>query len=109
MKVSLLPNFSVRTLTAVLFIRCAVVIAVVDAIANIVLCNTAAIVAGEFCVGVAWSEQTAHLVTVVSTVIVVITAVVIRHTPPIATSENCRLTCMEGCDAELKTGQSTSQ
>lgn len=83
-------------LTAVLFIRCAIVIAVVDAIANIVFCNTAAIVAGELSVGVTRSEETTHLITVVSTVIIMITAVVIGHTTAIATSKDRRLTGVEG-------------
>lgn len=81
----------------------AVVIAVVDTIANIVICNTAAIVAGELCVGVTWPEQTAHLVTVVSTVVIVVTAVVIGHASPVATCKNCRVTGVEGCETELRT------
>lgn len=89
-----------RVLTAVLLIRGAVVIAVVDAIANIVLCNTAPVVAGELCVGVTRSEQTAHLVTIVSTVVIVVAAVVVGHTTAIATSEHCRLTGVEGCQSE---------
>lgn len=91
-----------------MFIRGAVVIAVVDAIANIVLCNAAAIVAGELRVRVTWPEQTADLVTVVPAVIIVVTAVVIGHTSTIATSKNCRLTCVEGCGSESKTGERTS-
>lgn len=43
-------------LTAVLFIRGAVVIAVIDAVAYKVLSNAAAIAAGELCVWVARSE-----------------------------------------------------
>lgn len=92
-----------------MFIRGAVVIAVVDAIANVVLGNTAPIVAGELCAGVTWSEQTAHLVTIVSTVIVVVTAVVVGHTTPITTSKHCRLTGVEGCQSESRTGQSADQ
>ena len=93
-------------LTAVLFIAGAVVIAVVDAIANIVLGNAAAVVAGELCVGVTRSEQTAHLVTIVSAVVIVVTAVVVGHTTPIATSEHSGLTGVEGCKSESRTGQS---
>lgn len=109
MTVHLCFNFSGRTLTAVLFIRGAVVIAVVDSIANIVFCNTAPIVAGELCVGVTWPEQTACLVTVVSTVVVVVTAVVIGHASPIATSKNCGSTGVEGCEIESRTGQRINQ
>ncbi len=87
-------------LTAVLFIRGPVVIAVVDAIANIVLCNAAAIVASELGVGVTGSEETAHLVTVVSTVVIVVAAVVVGHTTPIATSKHCWLAGVEGCQSE---------
>lgn len=82
-----------------MFVRGAVVVAVVDAVANIVLCNAAPIVAGELCVGVTWSKKTAHFVTVVSTVIVVVTAVVVGHTSAIATSEHCRFTGVEGTDS----------
>lgn len=96
-------------LTAVLFITGAVVVAVVDAVANIVLGNASAVVAGELCVGVTWSEQTAHLVTVVSTVVIVVTAVVVGHTAPIATSEHCGFTGVEGCQSESRTGQSFTQ
>lgn len=84
-------------LTAVLFIRGAVVIAVVDAVANVVFRNTAAIVTGELSIGVARPEQTAQLITVVSTVVIMVTAVVIGHTTAIATSEDCRLASVEGC------------
>lgn len=83
-------------LTTVLFVRGAVVIAVVDAVANIVFCNATAIVAGELSTGVTRPEQTAQLITVVSTVVIMVTAVVIRHTTAIATSEDCRLTSVEG-------------
>lgn len=94
-------------LTAVLFVRGAVVIAVVDAVANVVFCNTAAIVASELSVWVTRFEQTAHLITVVSTVVIVVTAVVVRNTPAIATSKDCGLTGVEGCQSESKTGQSS--
>lgn len=92
-----------------MFVRGAVVVAVVDAIANIVLCNAAPIVAGELCVGVTWSKKTAHFVTVVSTVVIVVTAVVVGHTSAIATSEHCRFTGVEGCQSESRTGQSFGQ
>lgn len=87
-------------LTAVLLIWGSIVIAVVDSIANIILCNTAPIVARELCVGVTWSKQTAHFITVVSTVIIMIAAVVVGHTAPIATSKHSRLTGVEGCQSE---------
>lgn len=83
-------------LTAVLFIRGAVVIAVVDAVANVVFRNTTAIVTGELSIGVARPEQTAQLVTVVSTVVIMVTAVVIGHTTAIATSEDGRFASVEG-------------
>lgn len=92
-----------------MFVRGAVVIAVVDAIANIVFCNTAPIVAGELSVGVTQSEQTAHLVTIVSTVIIVVTAVVVGHTTPIATCKDRRLTGVEGCQSESRTGHTSGQ
>lgn len=87
-----------KTLTAVLLICGAVIVAVVDAVANIFLCDAAAITAGELSVGVARSEQTAHLVTVVSTVIIVVTPIVVRHTAPIATGKYGGLTRVEGCN-----------
>lgn len=83
-------------LTAVLFIRGAVVVAVVDAVANVVFGNTTAIAAGELSSGVARPEQTAQLITVVATVVIMVTAVVIGHTTAIATSEDCRLASVEG-------------
>lgn len=83
-------------LTAVLFIRGAVVIAVIYAVANIFFGNAAAIVACELAVGVTWSEQTPHLVTVVPTVVVVVTAVVVGHTATIATCKDCWFTGVEG-------------
>lgn len=94
-----------------MFIRGAVVIAVVDAIANIVLGNAATIVTGEFCVGITRSEQTAHLVAIVSTVVVMVTAVVVGHAASIATSKHRRLAGVEGCRSETEkgTGQSSGQ
>lgn len=83
-------------LTTVLFIRGAVVIAVVDAVANIVFCNATAIVAGELSTGITRPEQTALLIAVVSAVIIMVTAVVIGHATAISTSEDCRLTSVEG-------------
>lgn len=98
-----------KTLTAVLFVSGAVIVAVVDAVANIFLCDTTAITAGELSVGVARSEQTAHLVAVVSTVIIVVTAVVVGHAAPIATGKDGGLTRVEGCQSESRIGQSFSQ
>ncbi len=92
-----------------MFIRGSVVIAVVDAIANIILCNAASIVTGELCVGVTRSEETAHLITVISTVIIVVTAVVVGHTTAIATSKHCWLAGVEGCQSKSSTGQSSGQ
>lgn len=83
-----------------MFIRGAVVIAVVDAIANVVFCNTAAIVASELSVWVTRFEQTAHLIAIVSTVVIVVTAVVVGNTPAIATSKDCGLTGVEGYQSE---------
>lgn len=98
-----------KTLTAVLFIGGAVIIAVVDAVANIFLCNAAAVTAGKFSAGVARSEQTAHLVAVVSTVVIVVTAVVVGHAAPSATGKDSGLTCVEGCQSGSRIGQSFSQ
>lgn len=84
------------SLTAVLFVRGAVVVAVVDAVANVVLCDAAAIVAGELSTGVTGPEQTAQLIAVVSTVVVMVAAVVIGHAAAISTGEDCRLTSVEG-------------
>lgn len=93
-------RFWVFGLTAILLVRGAIVIAVVDTIANIVLANTAAVVAGELCAGVTRPKQTAHLVTVVPTVVVVVTAVVVGHTSPIPTGKHCRFTRVEGCQLQ---------
>lgn len=92
-----------------MFIRSAVVIAVVNAITNVVFGNTAPVVAGELSVGVTGSEQTARLIAVVSTVIIVVTAVVVGHTAAVATSEDCRLAGVEGCQSESRTGQSSGK
>lgn len=98
-----------KTLTAVLFVGGAVIVAVVDAVANIFLCDAAAVTAGELSVGVARSEQTAHLVAVVSTVVIVVAAVVVGHAAPVAAGEDGGLTRVEGCQSESRIGQSFSQ
>lgn len=92
-------------LTAVLFIRGAVVVAVVDAIAHVVLCNTAPVVAGELRVRVTRPEETALLIAVISAVVVVVTAIVVGHTSPIATGEHSGFAGVEGCQSESRTGQ----
>lgn len=95
-----------KILTAVLLIRCAVVVAVVDAIANVVLGDTAAVVAAELCIEVAGSEETTHFIAIVSTVIIMVTAVVVRNTSPISTGEHCRLTGVEGWWTETRQNKS---
>jgi len=92
-----------------LLIRGPIVIAVVDAIANIVLCNTATIVTGELCIGVTESKLATHFITVISTVIIMVTPVVVGNTSPIATSKHCGLAGVEGCQSESTTGQSSGQ
>lgn len=84
------------SLTTVLLVRGAVVVAVVDAVANVVLCNATAVVAGELSTGVTGPEQAAQLIAVVSTVVVMVAAVVIGHAAAIAAGEDCRLTSVEG-------------
>lgn len=91
-----------------MFVGGAVIIAVVDAVANIFLCNAAAVTAGKLSAGVARSEQTAHLVAVVSTVVIVVTAVVVGHAAPIATGKDGGLTRVEGCQSESRISQSFS-
>lgn len=84
------------SLRAVSFIRGAIVVAVVDTIANIVLCNTASVVTSKLCVWVTRSEQTAHFIAIVPAVIIMVAAVVVGHASPIATSKDGRLTSVEG-------------
>lgn len=88
-----------------MFVGGAVVVAVVDSIANIVLCDTAPVVAGELRVGIARPEQAACLVAVVSAVVVVVTAVVVGDAPAIATSKHRGLAGVEGCETELRADQ----
>lgn len=88
-------------LTTVLLIRGAVVIAIVDAVANIVFCNATAVVAGELSTGVTRPEQTAQLIAVVSAVVIMVTAVVIGHTTAIATGEDRGLTSVEGWELNI--------
>lgn len=92
-----------------MFIRGAVVVAVVDTIANIVLCNAASVVTSKLCVWVTRSEQTAHFIAIVPAVIVMVAAVVVGHTSPIATSKHSRLTGVEGCQTESRRDQSSGQ
>lgn len=49
------------------------------------------IVASKFCGGITRTEQAPFLITVVTTVIVVIAAIMIWDTFPIITSEGCRM------------------
>lgn len=95
-------------LTAVLLIGGAIVIAVVDAIADVLLGDAAAVAAGELSGGVARPEQAAGFVAVVAAVVVVVAAVVVGHTAAIAAGEDCGLTRVEGCQSEWRTGGSVS-
>lgn len=49
------------------------------------------IIASKFCGGITRNEQAPFLITVVTTVIVVITAIMIWDTFPIVTGEGCRM------------------
>lgn len=101
--------FRLFPLTAVLLIGGAVVVAVVDAVADVLLGDAAAVAAGELSAGVTRPERAAGLVAVVATVVVVVTAVVVGHTAAIATGEDCGLTRVEGCQSQSRTGGSVSQ
>jgi putative exporter of polyketide antibiotics len=93
-----------------LFVRGAVVITVVDAIADVVLGDAASVVAWELSVGVARTEQAAYLITVIPTVVVVVTAVVVGDTATIPTSEHSGLAGVEGCQSnQMQRYQSSSQ
>lgn len=96
-------------LTAVLLIGGAVVVAVVDAVADVLLRDAAAIAAGELSAGVARPEQAAGLVGVVAAVVVVVASVVVGHAAAIATGEDCGLTRVEGCQSESGKGGRVSQ
>lgn len=74
---------------AVFLIRGVIVMAIVYAIADITERYAPPVAARELCGAVAVSEQASCLVAVVPTVIVVITAIVVWHTSPVATSEGC--------------------
>lgn len=89
-----------RSLTTVFLIRGAIVEAVVDAVADVLLGDAAAVVAGELCVGVTGPEQAPVLVTVVSAVVVVVTAVVVRHAAAIPTGEHRGVTGVEGLKSQ---------
>lgn len=82
-------------LTAISLIWSAIIVTVVCTIADVVKRDTPSIIASKFCLGVTSSEQASHLITVVSTVIVVITAIRIAYTSPIAAGESCWLTGMK--------------
>lgn len=83
--------------------------AVVDAIANIFPRNAASVVTGELCVRVTRSEQTSHFIAVVPAVIIMVTAVVVRHASPVSTSEHSGLAGVEGCQSEARRDQSAGQ
>lgn len=85
--------------TASSFVRRAVVKAVVDAIADVLPGDAAAVVARELAGGVAGPEEAADLVAPVSAVVVVVAAIVVGHTAPVATGEHGWLTGVEGCIA----------
>lgn len=91
-------------LTAVLLVGGAVVIAVVDAVTDVLLGDAAAVAAGKLSVGVARPEQAAGLVAVVTTVVVVVAAVVVGHTAAVAAGEDCGLARVEGCKSGSRTG-----
>lgn len=74
-------------LTAVPLIRSPIVVAVVDAVADIILCNAAPIVTGELRTGVTGSEQAAQFITIISTVIVMVTAVVVGNATTVPTGK----------------------
>lgn len=76
---------------AVSFIRSAVVIAVVPAIADQLQRDAPPVFTGELCGAVAAWEKTPFLVAVVTTVIVVIAAIMIGDTFPIGTGEGSGL------------------
>ena len=96
-------------LTAVLLVRGAVVVAVVDAVADVVLGDAAAVVAGELAVGIAGPEEAAHLVAAVAAVVVVVAAIVVGNAAAVPTGEHGGLACVEGCESQTHTRQSSGQ
>lgn len=91
-------------LTAVLLVGGAVVIAVVDAVADVLFGDAAAVATGELSAGVARPKHATGLVAVIAAVIVEVAAVVVGHAAAVATGENCGLTRVEGCRSELGKG-----
>lgn len=83
--------------TTISFIRGSVVEAVIDAVAHVLPRDAATIVACKLCVWVAGPKRAAFLITVITTVVIVITAVVVRHTPAISTGIQSRLTGVKSC------------
>lgn len=78
--------------TTIAFVRGSIVEAVIDAIAHVFPSDAATIVAGKLCVWVTGPKQAAFLITVITTVVIVITAVVVWHTPTISTGIHGGLT-----------------
>lgn len=65
--------------------------AVVNAIADKLKRNAPSVSAGELHSGVTVPEQAPCLITVITTVVVVVTAVMILDASPIGTGEGCRV------------------
>lgn len=76
--------------------------AVVDAIADKLKRNAPFITAGKLHSGITVPEQAPCLITVVTTVIVVVTAIMILDASPIGTGEGCRVAGVK-CYKEEKT------
>ncbi len=91
-----------NALTTALLIRGPIVVAIVYSVADVFLCDAAAVIAGELSVGVAGAEQAARLVAVIPAVIIVIAAVVIWHTTAISTGEHSGLAGVKRCHAQNK-------
>lgn len=79
--------YMLLSLTAVNLISGAVVSAVIESITHKCSIDAASINTGKLSDGVAGGEGTAHLVTVISTVICVVTHIVQWHTATIITGE----------------------
>ena len=67
--------------------------------------DTAAVVAGELGVGAAGPERAHRLVAAIATVIVVVTAVVVRHTAAVATGEHSGVAGVERCGPIRRQGE----
>lgn len=65
--------------------------AVVDAVADKLKRNAPSVTAGELHSGITVPEQAPCLIAVVTTVIVVVTAVMVLDTSPIGAGEGCRV------------------